>query len=259
MFVRRMIAHFRGQTWTPKEITAVGVDLVIVVLGVFIATQVADWSAREADKRRGEAYVQRLIADVERDLDGRRDSLAYYEAVNDGALQADALLHEASPDPRALVIAAYRATEYSYNPATRSTWDEIVSSGDIGLLPPRVAPILTGYHSVDVSLDTREIFRAAAYRTRVRGLISYEVQNALRNGCSDVRNAEGNFGGFSTECQLEGVSDAEIAAAAQALWRDPDVRAELRNQISELAAARGNFGGDIAILEAALEAVRAAQ
>ncbi len=62
MFVRRMIAHFRGQTWTPKELTAVGVDLVIVVLGVFIATQVADWSAREADKRRGEAYVQRLIA-----------------------------------------------------------------------------------------------------------------------------------------------------------------------------------------------------
>ena len=67
------------------------------------------------------------------------------------------------------------------------------------------------------------------------------------------------FGGFSTECQLEGVSDAEIAAAAEALRRDPNVRAELRNQISELAAVRGNFGGDIAILEDALEALRAAQ
>lgn len=39
MFVRRMIAHFRGQTWTPKEFTAVGVDLVIVVLGVFIVSR----------------------------------------------------------------------------------------------------------------------------------------------------------------------------------------------------------------------------
>lgn len=254
MILRRIIAHFRKQEWT-----AIGIDFLIVVLGVFVATQVANWSAGEADARRGEAYVQRLIADVENDLIGRRQSLAYYEAVNEGALQANALLHEASPDARALVIAAYRATEYSYNPANRATWDEIVSSGDIGLLLPVAVPLLTGYHTVDISLDTRDVLRATAYRTRVRGLIPFEVQNAIRNGCSDARAADGLFRGFSAECQLESINDADIAAAAEVLRRDPDVRADLRNQLSELAASRGNFRGDIAVLERTLEALRAAQ
>lgn len=254
MIFRRVLAHFRKQEWT-----AIGIDFVIVVLGVFVATQVADWSSRESDKRRGEAYVQRLIADVENDLVGRRRGLAYYEAVNEGALQANALLREAAPDPRALVIAAYRATEYSYNPATRATWDEIVSSGDIGLLPPEAVPILTRYHSIDLSLDTRDVFRASAYRMRVRGIIPYAVQNAIRNGCSDARDANQSITGFNDQCRLEGVSDAEIAATAQALRRDPAVLTDLRNQLSELAASRGNFDSDITTLTGALAALQAAK
>lgn len=253
MILRRIVAHFRKQEWT-----AIGIDFLIVVLGVFVATQVADWSAREADRRRGEAYVQRLIQDLESDLVGRRSGLAYYDAVNEGAQQENALLRETAPDPRALVLAAYRATEYSYNPATRATWDEIVSSGDIGLLPSNAVPILTRYHSIDLSLDTRDIMRSSPYRARVRGIIPYEIQNAIRNGCSDAR-FDGYFTGFNSDCRLEGVSDAEIAAAAQALRRDPQVPLDLRNQLSELSAARGNFRTDIETLQAALAALRAAE
>lgn len=251
MILRRIISHFRKQEWT-----AIGIDFVIVVLGVFVATQVADWSAREADKRRGEAYVQRLIADVESDLESRRRTLAYFDAVNEGALQANALLRQASPNSRALVTAAYRGTEYSYNPATRATWDEIVSSGDVGLIPAEAVRFLATYHSIDLALDSREIFRTSPYRLRVRRLISFEVQDAIRTGCSDARDTDGNFTGFSAECRLAGVSDAEIDASARALRRDPQVHEDLRYQISELAAARGNFDGDVATLTDALEALR---
>ncbi len=254
MILRRIIAHFRKQEWT-----AIGIDFFIVVVGVLVGLQVNDWAARQADARRGEAYVQRLIADVELDLQSRRQGLQYYDAVYEGAVQSNALLRQSSSDPRALVVNAYRATEYSYQAATRATWDEIVSSGDIGLLPTDAAALLASYFSVDVSLDTRAMLMTSPYRVRVRRTISFEVQDAIREGCSDARDSAGNFIGFSTECTLEGVSNAEIAAAAAALRRDPQVMADLRYQFSELSATRSNIGGDLAILNAALEALRRAQ
>ena len=39
MLLRRVIAHVRRQEWT-----AIGIDLVIVVVGVFIGIQVANWN-----------------------------------------------------------------------------------------------------------------------------------------------------------------------------------------------------------------------
>ncbi len=255
MLLRRIIAHFRKQEWT-----AITIDFLIVVLGVFVATQVADWSAREADARRGDAYVQRLIADAEADLLARRRSIAYYEAVRDAAVRANTLLQQSSPNPRALVIAAYRASEYSYAPATRATWDEIVSSGDIGLLPSGATALLAQYSTVDTSLEARAAFATSAYRNRVRRTIPFEMQEAIRNGCSDSRDGPGFFFlGFSDECRLDGVSDAELAVAAHALLRDPQVLTDLRYQLSELYAVRGNFGGDVALLEAALAALRGSE
>lgn len=203
--------------------------------------------------------MQRLIADVQNDLNGRNLQLAYYDAVNEGALQANALLQQASPDPRALVIAAYRATEYSYIATTRATWDEVVSSGDVGLLPSAAVRPLNVYYSIDLGLDAGETFRASPYRLRVRRLVSFEVQNAIREGCSDRLDSASLVAGFVAQCELRDVSDAQIAEAAQALRRDPEVLADLRSQLSELAGTRGDFGRDIRRLQDALAALQAAE
>lgn len=40
MILRRVIAHVKAQNWF-----AVAIDFVIVVLGVFIGIQVANWNA----------------------------------------------------------------------------------------------------------------------------------------------------------------------------------------------------------------------
>ncbi|MGK2924785.1 MAG: hypothetical protein ACSLE2_04120 [Lysobacterales bacterium] len=39
MILRRVIAHFRNQEWT-----AIALDFVIVVVGVFVGIQVANWN-----------------------------------------------------------------------------------------------------------------------------------------------------------------------------------------------------------------------
>jgi len=50
MLLRRVIEHVKAQNWT-----AVGLDFVIVVVGVFIGIQVSNWNAQraEADKLPG--------------------------------------------------------------------------------------------------------------------------------------------------------------------------------------------------------------
>lgn len=45
MILRRVIAHFRKQEWT-----AIGIDFVIVVLGVFLGIQVANWNEARRDR-----------------------------------------------------------------------------------------------------------------------------------------------------------------------------------------------------------------
>ena len=54
MILRRVSAHFRKQEWT-----AIALDFVIVVAGVFIGLQVANWNAvRQAEQELG--VIQRL-------------------------------------------------------------------------------------------------------------------------------------------------------------------------------------------------------
>ena len=48
MILRRVIHHAKKQEWT-----AIAIDLVIVVVGVFIGIQVSNWNADRADNIRG--------------------------------------------------------------------------------------------------------------------------------------------------------------------------------------------------------------
>lgn len=250
MILRRFAEHMRKQQWT-----SVAIEFAIVVLGVFIGLQVNEWAASQAAQRRGQDYAQRLIHDVDKDLRIHRELVAYYDAVADGAARADALLERPGRDPTALVVNAYRATEYLYAAQTRSTWDEVVSSGDIGLLPRAAVDDLSDYFAWDNARSSLDVLRASPYRKRVRSLLSHEVQQAIGEGCSDVRNQTERIVGFRQNCTLA-LSAGEIASAAEALRRDPGVRSDLRFQFSEINNARASLRGDIAHLERALAALR---
>jgi hypothetical protein len=253
MILRRLTQNLREQNWT-----AITIEFLIVVLGVFIANQVTDWNAHEADKRRGSAYMQQLAQELQSDLAERERLIGYYNAVQAGAARANALLQQAAPDPRELVIDAYRASEYAYGESSRATWDEIIASGDVALIPNAARLAADDYYEIDAAQEVRTTFSNSPYRQLVRRLISYDVQNAMRAHCSDRNDADGHILGFVATCSLEGVSDADIIASAHALERNPQVLADLRYQLSDLATAHDNLGRDITRADRALAALRAA-
>jgi hypothetical protein len=62
MILRRVIEHFRKQEWT-----AIALDFVIVVIGVFVGLQAQEWSQDFNDRRREAQIVEGLIADLDID------------------------------------------------------------------------------------------------------------------------------------------------------------------------------------------------
>ncbi|MGD9966210.1 MAG: hypothetical protein AB7T59_06795 [Hyphomonadaceae bacterium] len=251
MLLRRFLEHLRKQPWT-----AIGIEFLIVVIGVFVASQVTEWSAAQADRRLGREYTARLVSDLEQDLENRRLLVAYYDAVYASAERAAVLLQEPNPNPKALLVNAYRASEYAFYPPTRATWDTIVSAGDLRLLPQAaVHNGLADYFSYDAARDVLEDMRRTSYRQRVRSLIPHLVQEAIRERCGDTRNDAQEITGFREDCDLD-VDDAALRSAAQRLLRDRALSDDLAYQFSTVIAARANLAGDVAFLEGAIAGLR---
>ena len=59
MLLRRVIKHVRNQEWT-----AIGIDFLIVVVGVFVGLQVSNWSAARDTDRQSAVFTERLTADL---------------------------------------------------------------------------------------------------------------------------------------------------------------------------------------------------
>jgi hypothetical protein len=252
VILRRVIEHVRDQNWT-----AVGIDFCIVVIGVFFGIQVANWNDARAEERRGRAYAERLTADLEKDLASRLGLVAYFAAVLESVERTDALLADPQSDAQQLVVAAYRASEINYIPPSRSTWDEIVASGDAQLLQRDVARAAAEHFAFDIPRDAYDILAKSGYRLRVRNIIPLQAQKALRAGCSDVRDQSKQIVHFMPDCKLD-LAPAIIDATAAALRSDPAVRANLRYQYSDVYSAHANIEADVAAIGLALAALGAA-
>ena len=157
-------------------------------------------------------------------------------------------------EPRALARMATRA-EMRQPGTLERTWSGMPAMGGVGMgglflnnFMGTIAGVMVGSMIADAFLAD------SGYRLRVRRIIPLDVQIALRAGCSDVRNDAQEIVGFMPDCELD-VSGEVMAATAQALRDDPDVRSDLRYQYSHVYTPRTNISGDVVFLERALAAL----
>jgi hypothetical protein len=90
MLLRRVIEHVKTQNWT-----AIGIDLVIVVLGVFLGIQVSNWNAARTDQEVEARLLRELHADVSADVEEMEVVLQSAE----GRVVASSILLEAAGVP----------------------------------------------------------------------------------------------------------------------------------------------------------------
>jgi len=70
MILRRVIKHVKDQNWF-----AVGIDFLIVVLGVFVGLQVQQWATEQETRQREGVYVERLHGETMRLIEQRKSNL----------------------------------------------------------------------------------------------------------------------------------------------------------------------------------------
>jgi len=74
MLFRRISEHLKRQNWF-----AVGLDLLIVVVGIYIGLQVDAWNSARHDRVIEREYLERLLFDVEESLETQRDSKSEFD------------------------------------------------------------------------------------------------------------------------------------------------------------------------------------
>lgn len=240
MVVRSIREHATTHNWF-----AVTIDLLIVVLGVIIATQANNWNEARQDRERGRNYAVRLIDELRTTEQSMRGIKLYYADVRGHALAALADLRDRkSANDESFLVHAYQATQVFPRAARHATYDEILQSGSLELVgPPDLRARLSNYYwRMDglVSLDAVP----PAYRERVRAVMPYEVQQAIRAKCDEIVTDLGNglmFPRLPARC-LPGISPAAAAAAAAQIRAEPALVNDLTRAIITLDTRILNFG-----------------
>lgn len=181
MVIRRIREHVAAQNWF-----AVGIDIAIVVLGVFLGTQVSNWNAERIDRNRAAQYRERLINEL--DFNVRQYSLqvAYFrQAKNYGLDALGALEGGRRLSDRDFVIAAYQLTQSDSTKAKTGVYDEIVANGLGSYLGDDETLQVASDFYLTAEVAQRLLETTFPYRTLLREVMPYDVQLKVRTACGD--------------------------------------------------------------------------
>lgn len=242
---RRLFEHVHQQSWW-----AVGVELAVVILGVFIGIQVSNWNQDRLDRRQGEEFTARLIDDL-REEDWRYQYLLTYneEVLTNANRAVEALEGRQALDDESLLVSTYRATQYKEGLRRRSTYDELIATGTIGLIRDptlrdtamRVFNMRTFDNMAQEGLNSR-------LRIAFRMSLPNDVQRALARNCGDKPIRPGDMasihGTLDYPCRT-GLPERAVAEAAATLRSNPEILPALRLRIADVETRvvdlRGNY------------------
>ena len=257
MLLRRVIAHFRRQEWG-----AVAIDFVIVVVGVFIGIQVANWNQDRVTAHQAAEFTNRLTDDLREEDWGYQLLISYNREVLANATRAVDALDGSTPlADEALLVSAYRATQYKHRPRRRSTYDELISTGTIGLIRDRALrdTAMRLYNIATIDNLIREGTQSR-YREAFRMTLPNDVQRALAKGCGDRHIEPGDYaaiaGLLDYPCTT-GLPEQAIGAAAAALRANPQLVPMLRLRIADLETRLFDMTGNNRIILENLRAIAA--
>ncbi|MHB8446611.1 MAG: hypothetical protein ACYC7G_02340 [Rudaea sp.] len=239
--LRHVIGHLRRQDWT-----AVVIELIVVVVGVFIGVQASNWNEDRETNQKAVAFTERLRSDLREEAWGYAMQIGYFDQAPTNAKRAtDALTGKTRLTDEALLIAAYRATQFNGNTRRRATYDELTSTGAMGLIRDAALRDLAMRVYTDPVIDqiTRD-GQQSGYRKAFRMALPYDVQQALAEKCGDHIVPPGDYNGIAHVLDYPcstGLSPAAIASADAALKNDPRMVSLLQLRIADIATDIGNL------------------
>lgn len=230
MIFKRAVAKLRAQDWA-----AIAIELGIVVLGVFIGVQAANWNDAMADRSRSTSYLERIGEDLSADIENYGDRSRFWVKASEYGAQGIRYAERRDAgtlDQWHLLLAYFQASQVAEFFTTDITYEELKSAGELGLIDDldlRKSLALYYTNSGNPALSERP-----AYRMHVRGIIPLDLQEYIWSNCyrSDDRGVQQLI-----DCP----SPTDEARARQIVDRiagDEALMAELRYWLSTLRVAR---------------------
>ena len=239
MFLRRIVEHLKTQNWT-----AVALDLGIVIVGVFIGTQVSNWNQERLEKRETAQLLLELrpaLQSVTDFFDTAKDYYATSRAYSETAFAG--WRGDPAVSDEQFVIAAYQASQIYTFGVNGTNWASIFGGDrmrDIDSVEVRRG--LTNMMTFPYEQIAGSDAVATPYREHVRQVISEDIQDAIRAECSDKPIPERPLTiRLPSTCDLE-LPEALFAQSATALRSRPELVGELRWHRAAVAAFLFNLG-----------------
>ena len=240
MILRRLSQSLKEQNWT-----AIWIEFILLVSGVFLGIQVSNWNAERVTNKQSEIFTQRLREDLKTEAWNYISLNEYYGNVLSNAERTLAALEGDAPlSNEALIIAAYRATQYGEAVRYRSTYDELTSTGSLGLIRDTMLrkTALQVYNGLAYENLKSEGINSR-YRIAFRMKMPLNVQNAIGSTCGDRAQDIGDYASLNTildyDCST-GLAPGEIDRAAGILRSDPVFVELLRLRIGDIKSQLSN-------------------
>ena len=174
--LRRMTHALREQNWA-----TIVVEFVLLVGGVFLGIQAANWNEARRDQHRERAYLGRIAAELDEGvLKVQRSNALTLERMALDQLLIDSVTRPelVRADPGYFIYAVTRGG-YTFSPNVNGyTFDEIKSNGDLGIFKdPRLSLDLMTFYSGIQQKDQWSFLRSQSqfeYIRRSAGVLNAE-------------------------------------------------------------------------------------
>ncbi|WP_114226520.1 MULTISPECIES: hypothetical protein [Sphingomonas] len=250
MLLRRLVVGLKQQHWL-----SITIELVIVIIGVFIANLVTGWNEERAQREQTRRMLDQLRPEVANELTFFKTARNYYANARRYSFQALAGWQgDHTLTDEQFAIAAYQASQIYGIGINPQNWSLTFGGNQLRDIDnPRLRQTLAtvlvadyepvGFNSV-----------ASPYREHVRLVIPADVQDDIRQRCGDrtVTLASGfQYVALPPTCPLHLPPD-RAAATAAALRAHPELAGELNGHLAAVANYLANADG----LEANLRAFK---
>ena len=233
MILRRITEHVKAQNWF-----AVGIDFLIVIVGVFIGTNVTNWNDARLTQERSAAYTERLLNDLQVEHEYAVSLREYFEDARQASIIAfNGLTGTGEHDDREILINIFRASQFQWYERRSAAFNELLSSGELGLIKDpvfRETAVKFYSNSANVFDINRTSAQSSEFRQLVDEIIDPNVRLALRAACGDKEYmTAADVSGLFTigyACKIDNVDAEIVQKTVDAFRADPMTLRALRRQ-----------------------------
>jgi Family of unknown function (DUF6090) len=215
-------------------------EIILVVIGILMALQINKWNITRVNKSLESQYCIRLLEDLKEDKAIMQATLNYSNEVKSHAKKAMLIFeHSESADknPVENLIHLYQASQIQNPISAKSTYQELLSSGQINLIQlNELKTSIIRYYEYNWAESTTLTLKNT-YRDNLRSKMPDVIQDEIRSKCGDIyiKIRQTYEVALPKECQIN-ISIELAKSIINPLKNDVDLKKDLRLTIGNIEA-----------------------